>query len=421
MFSLLGRCIAFVLIIFTNTLLWAGSVTLSSSQIPPYLYQHKDTGVKGGISGILNCMFSNIDYEYRVVFKPQKRGQMEVLKGLSQGAVLESKEVASALNTFLSAPLVLQKWYLYYPADAPSTSLHPKNNIAIMRGSGAKIWLNLFKNNHENIRDSNIWQSLFRDLNLIEINSPKQILLMLKNKRVSGAIIDEKVFTSVLDDEDIARTSFQRRFIKYTPLGVLFNQKFLNDNPVFLDEFNQQIPLCTIKPTTLSHSEKNQVQGFAKKVYKNILAELIQDPITLEHILPSKDMAEIMVLDRQWRKEVESKKYRLIAEVINRPLSKRLTYLKNRDSKFITEILLMDHQGILIATSDITTDYWQGDEEKFQKTFPSKELFVSDLQYDNSTQTFQVQVSFPIISEVSRNVTGVLTIGLDIEHILIHH
>ncbi len=36
----------------------------------------------------------------------------------------------------------------------------------------------------------------------------------------------------------------------------------------------------------------------------------------------------------------------------------------------MTEVFVMDARGLNVAASDVTSDYWQGDEEKFSETFP---------------------------------------------------
>jgi len=45
---------------------------------------------------------------------------------------------------------------------------------------------------------------------------------------------------------------------------------------------------------------------------------------------------------------------------------------------------------------DKTTDYWQGDEAKFIRSYNNGkgEVFVDDVKFDDSTQAYLVQVSF---------------------------
>ena len=62
----------------------------------------------------------------------------------------------------------------------------------------------------------------------------------------------------------------------------------------------------------------------------------------------------------------------------------------------------------------MTSDYWQGDEAKVQKTFGAGAgaVFVDEIELDESTQTYQGQVSFALTDPASGEVIGAVTIGL---------
>ncbi len=383
----------------------ADKIILSSAQVHPYLYLQDDKAIKGELVDTLDCIFLGLKREYNVVFRPHLRSQLEVVQGGLQGAILQSKGVAQTLNAYLSSPLILQKWYLYYLAENTLLLQNQliQHTIGIVRGSSAKQWLNQRKQG-----------------SIIEVGSPQQLLRMLKQKRITAALMDEKVFTNTSQNMNFPRAMFQRHFLKYTPLGVLFNQDFLQSNMQFLLKFNQQIAHCSVLSHTLSKWEKDRVEKFAQKTYRSLTSEVKQHFSTLEQSFSTMDMEKIKKLDQQWKDEVISGQYRLIADTLNHPLSKQLTDWKKQRKKFITEILVTDQQGVLLATSDITTDYWQGDENKVKKILSDQKLYISEINYDNSTQIFQVQVTFPIFDQASRSIIGTLTIGLDIEHILIN-
>lgn len=75
----------------------------------------------------------------------------------------------------------------------------------------------------------------------------------------------------------------------------------------------------------------------------------------------------------------------------------------------------MDARGLNVAASDVTSDYWQGDEAKFSETFPNGAgaSHISEVEYDESTQTYQAQISFPIVDPVSNEVVGAATVGVN--------
>lgn len=83
----------------------------------------------------------------------------------------------------------------------------------------------------------------------------------------------------------------------------------------------------------------------------------------------------------------------------------------------ITEVFIMDNRGLNVGQSDLTSDYWQGDEAKWQKTYQMgpDAVFVDEVELDESSQRFQTQVSFSITDLVSGEVIGAVTIGIDAE------
>jgi len=82
---------------------------------------------------------------------------------------------------------------------------------------------------------------------------------------------------------------------------------------------------------------------------------------------------------------------------------------------FLREIFLVDNQGANVAMSEKTSDYWQGDEAKFKKSFDSGvgTVFVDDVKFDRSTKAFLAHVSVPVIE--GDKAIGVLIFGVDMD------
>ena len=82
---------------------------------------------------------------------------------------------------------------------------------------------------------------------------------------------------------------------------------------------------------------------------------------------------------------------------------------------FITEAFVMDNQGANVCMSDKTSDYWQGDEAKFQKTFTggAGSIFIDDVKFDKSSQTYVVQASLPI--KEGNKAIGSITFSIDVD------
>ena len=129
------------------------------------------------------------------------------------------------------------------------------------------------------------------------------------------------------------------------------------------------------------------------------------------------DQSKIDELDKQWRAEVGAAAHPLIDEVMGSPASAKAKSWCDGAGGVVTEVILMDNKGLNVGICDATSDYWQGDEPKFQNTFPkgAGTVFVDEVEQDSSTQKFQVQSSMTVIDPASGQPIGAVTVGLDAE------
>src|SRR5262245_38669216 len=101
-------------------------------------------------------------------------------------------------------------------------------------------------------------------------------------------------------------------------------------------------------------------------------------------------MEAIHTKDTRW---VADRSFPLRAELVSNPCAKRLRALTAADPQ-IVEAFLMDKRGALVCATVETSDYWQGDEPKWQKTFEAgAPSFVDEPSVDASTGMFAVQLS----------------------------
>src|SRR5690606_34369835 len=94
--------------------------------------------------------------------------------------------------------------------------------------------------------------------------------------------------------------------------------------------------------------------------------------------------------------------------------------LWRQKNTMITEIVVMDERGLNVAVSPFTSDYWQGDEAKYQQTIQAEpgQWFFDEVQYDHSTRKFQVQISIPLYDTANAPSVGAITLGVDIHKVL---
>ncbi|WP_417454594.1 hypothetical protein [Kiloniella sp.] len=121
--------------------------------------------------------------------------------------------------------------------------------------------------------------------------------------------------------------------------------------------------------------------------------------------------SEVDALDKQWRAEREKEDQPLIATTLSSPLSNYLTQIQAASGGLFTEIFIMDAKGLNVGQSAITSDFWQGDEAKFSKTYPngSDAIFVDDPEFHEATKTWRTQVNLTV-SDAGNKPIGAVTV-----------
>ncbi len=156
------------------------------------------------------------------------------------------------------------------------------------------------------------------------------------------------------------------------------------------------------------------------------VAAWIQDPSVVEAIKAQNDKhaglteSEIGSLDQQWRSETGADSQPFIDKVLKNALSQHLASLKAGQQGLVTEIFVMDNKGLNVGQSDVTSDYWQGDEAKWKETYLAgpNAVFVDEVEQDESTQMFQSQLSMAITDPASGEVIGAITVGVNVDDLL---
>ncbi|WP_325463795.1 hypothetical protein [Pararhizobium sp.] len=149
----------------------------------------------------------------------------------------------------------------------------------------------------------------------------------------------------------------------------------------------------------------------------------IDDPIIIEGINDQNERhahlasADIETMDANWKTEFSSNTRPLIDSVMNSPLSKFLKEKQAASGGVITEILVIDAKGLSIGESEISSDYWQGDELKWQKTYLAGPgvLFIDRSEKDESTQMLQSQASMTITDPKTGQPIGAITVGINLD------
>lgn len=131
----------------------------------------------------------------------------------------------------------------------------------------------------------------------------------------------------------------------------------------------------------------------------------------------SYSQSQINALDTAWRQEVGRPDRPTIDPVLNNATSDFLRARVAESGGVMTEAFVMDGVGLNVATSSTTSDYWQGDEAKHSETYGTggAAVHIGNIEYDDSTQSYQGQVSVTLVDPASGAVIGAVTVGLNAE------
>ncbi|HSA99654.1 MAG TPA: GAF domain-containing protein [Anaerolineales bacterium] len=117
--------------------------------------------------------------------------------------------------------------------------------------------------------------------------------------------------------------------------------------------------------------------------------------------------AEIQQLDNEWR--TASKNNRITwpaTALLNNDASSQLRRFQKQFPQNV-EVFLTDQQGLILAATNLTSDYYQGDEAWWQIAYRER-IYIGQPEYDESTQTLATIIAIAIRDEKSKNVLGIL-------------
>lgn len=150
-------------------------------------------------------------------------------------------------------------------------------------------------------------------------------------------------------------------------------------------------------------------------MHKLIDSEIVRISINAQNQQHQKlAQSAIDALDAQWRAEREKDDKPLIAATLSNPLSVYLARLQGRSLGLYAEIFVMDQNGLNVGQSSVTSDFWQGDEDKFQKTYnvAGDAVFIDVPEWDDEAKIWRGQVSFTVTQD--KKSIGAVTVELNL-------
>lgn len=362
----------------------------------------------------LQCIFKQMQRGYSVQVIPWRRAYQDVKSNRIDGFFTAIPMRQIDPYAVLSAPMVLENWYWFWRADtlAPE-SWRDGYKLGSILGSQQETWLDEAGYPVE-----------------MSANNLPQLIKLLKGKRIDVILADRENFLHAAKELKIDPNHFQSRFFRYVPLGVYFNEQFLNQNPNFLPLFNQHITGCATAQFAVTDYEQQLIRELlTRKIerWKRLpaLASILKSRNERNKRLSKQGILE---RDKKWTRAFLQGDFAYPLDLVDQELSAQLREIKKQAQNVITEIIVTDARGVNVAVSDMTSDYWQGDEEKFTEVFgkPANTLHFGGINYDESTKRFQLHLSVPLFSDADGKISevesldplGVMVFGVDVEKVL---
>lgn len=180
--------------------------------------------------------------------------------------------------------------------------------------------------------------------------------------------------------------------------------------------------LLAAASTVPSHAETGPGAGrvdakLVEQVRGYLASDIVQMSVTDQNRrYADRTQDEIDELDAKWRDETQAKAKPLISANLSNPLSAYLTRLQAHSNGLFTEIFVMDDKGLNVGQSTISSDYWQGDEDKWLKTYSAGagSVFVDAPEYDEGLRAWVVQLNVSVDDKETRAAIGAATFQVNL-------
>ncbi|WP_439815126.1 PDC sensor domain-containing protein [Zavarzinia sp. CC-PAN008] len=159
------------------------------------------------------------------------------------------------------------------------------------------------------------------------------------------------------------------------------------------------------------------------KVMAEQVTPWLADPVVVDAIKAQNaetaglDAAAIDGLDKEWRAQAPGGSGPLVDKVLGNDLSRFLKAKADGSNGLLLEIFVMDAKGLNVGQSGITSDYFQGDEAKWQKTYAvgPDGVLIDEVDFDDSAKAFVAQVSRTVVDPADGKAIGAVTVGINVE------
>jgi hypothetical protein len=129
------------------------------------------------------------------------------------------------------------------------------------------------------------------------------------------------------------------------------------------------------------------------------------------------DAARTKDMDAKW--QADRARASAASGILQNPASEFLADLVKQDSVY-REILVTDRHGRLVAASNVTSDFFQADEDWWRRSFDEGRgrVSVTDVRRDDSAQVYAFEIAVPVHAPGGDELAGVMKIVADSRELL---
>ena len=167
----------------------------------------------------------------------------------------------------------------------------------------------------------------------------------------------------------------------------------------------------------LAKAKAVEIGQTVKREYDLVSSLAIRDTVRDEAVKANRvnvlNQAAINTLDQKWRAAdaADNNADPLVASVLENELSAELARFKERFPQHV-EVFLTDRQGVNVASTNRTSDYYQGDEKWWQTAY-QQGVYIGQPEYDESSHTVAINMASAVYAKNGKDVVGVLRTTVD--------
>lgn len=149
------------------------------------------------------------------------------------------------------------------------------------------------------------------------------------------------------------------------------------------------------------------------------ISEIANNPIVIGAVRKQNrkalPQAAIEQIDAQWQAESSDTAFKTSLQ--ENEAGRYFQSLIDFNESIYSEAFVTDRRGANVAAYPATTDYWQGDEEKWSASYAdgAGEVFVGKIEFDESSKTTAIQISVPVMDR--NEAIGVLIVGIHLTYV----